>query len=216
MKAINAIVALGTLGAIVAGCTVQDRTYYPRSQVIRDGATAPTAGNLGQGYDVVQGHCVIRNGGASLLARLVAVEPVAADPAKPALDAVGLIAQAVGGALAYSVAAIEPLDLALNLVDPRLERANLAVIVVVPVTVRLPVGLRLRVILRGRGRRKRESRTGGGERYQNFTHHGSPCERLMRMLCADSLEARLNAPVIVRSTSLTIQYAEEAASRSHG
>jgi len=32
MKAINAIVALGTLGAIVAGCTVQDRTYYPRSQ----------------------------------------------------------------------------------------------------------------------------------------------------------------------------------------
>jgi len=82
---------------------------------------------------------------------LVRIEAVASRKAQPALDVVGFGAQAVGAAVADAVAAVEQVDLALDRVDPDLERPDLAVIVVVAVAVAVAVGLLLREIL-GRGR----------------------------------------------------------------
>jgi hypothetical protein len=56
-------------GPRVAGAPTQrmraQRLYYPRSSVIRNGASSPTQGALGQGYDVLQGDRFAPNTGYS-------------------------------------------------------------------------------------------------------------------------------------------------------
>ena len=56
-------------GSRVAGAPTRrmraQRLYYPRSNVIRNGATQSTPGQLGQGYDVLQGDRFVANSGYS-------------------------------------------------------------------------------------------------------------------------------------------------------
>jgi hypothetical protein len=56
-------------GARVAGAPTQrmraQRLYYPRSDVIRNGATSSSPGTMGQGYDVLQGDRFLQNTGYS-------------------------------------------------------------------------------------------------------------------------------------------------------
>src|SRR5438309_2513472 len=92
------------------------------------------------------------------VAGLAWVEPAASGTMQPVFDAVSFVAKPVGAAIADAVAAIEPVDLPLDIVDPRLERAHLApiaaeaiVVAVVAVVVAIRRGLRLRIILRGSG-----------------------------------------------------------------
>ena len=58
--------------------------------------------------------------------RFIAVQAVARGALQAVLDLVRFTAQAVGLAVANAVAAIELLDLALDAVDPDLQRADLA------------------------------------------------------------------------------------------
>src|SRR5438270_747970 len=81
-----------------------------------------------------------------------------------------LVAQPVGAAVADAVAPIEPVDLPLDIVDPRLERTHLApiaantiVVAVVTVVVAIRRGLRLRIILRSGGTSGDECRARGGD-----------------------------------------------------
>src|SRR6478672_7735693 len=117
--------------------------------------------------------------------RLIGVEAITLGAAQPVLDVVGFVAKTIGAAVADSVAAVEPLDLILDGVDPRLKRAHLAeavavaviaiVIAVLAVTI-VGVGLRLglRIILGRGGRRECESRTDGSKGKNDLTHNGSP------------------------------------------
>jgi hypothetical protein len=63
----------------------------------------------------------------------------------------------------------------------------------------MAVTLGLRIILRGGRGGHGKSRTGGGKRQYELTHHGSPSERSMGKFCASSLDGGLNALVIRRS-----------------
>ena len=58
--------------------------------------------------------------------RLIGVEAVTLGAAQPVLDVVGFVAETIGAAVADAVAAVEPLDLILDGIDPRLKRAHLA------------------------------------------------------------------------------------------
>ena len=83
------------------------------------------------------------------VAALTRAQSKAADIAQAALDVASFGTKAIGLAVADRAAAVEPLDLALDLVDPGLKATNLAVIVVV---VAVRIALRLRGILRGKVR----------------------------------------------------------------
>jgi hypothetical protein len=114
--------------------------------------------------------------------RLDRVKAVAGCDAQAPLELAGVLAQAPRLALADQVAAVEPFDAALQVVDAGLQAADMAPVGLLPVAVAvaLPVGVgrgRRRGIILGRGgRRESESRSGGGERNKDFTHHGSPSE----------------------------------------
>src|SRR6476469_6524452 len=104
--------------------------------------------------------------------RLIGFEAITLGAAQPVLDVVGFVAKTIGAAVADSVAAVEPLDLILDGIDPRLKRAHVAEAVVVAIVAIavlgiaiVGVGLRLglRIILGRGGRRERESRAGGSK-----------------------------------------------------
>jgi hypothetical protein len=102
------------------------------------------------------------------VARFVRVQPAARTLVQPSLDAIGFVAKTVGRAVADAIAPVEPVDLALDLINPRLERANLAPAVVVA------IGPLLRVIL-GCGRAcGDESRACSSNGNDELTHNGSP------------------------------------------
>jgi hypothetical protein len=133
---------------------------------------------------------------------------------QPIFDTVGLTSQPVGAPVADPIPAIEAIDLPLDAVDPRLQGANLAPIVVKAVAITtaitlaaITIGLRLRIILCSGGAGGDESRACGGKGKDDLTHNGSPSLRsgLMRVLCADSVDAGLNASVMSRSTLLMIE-----------
>ena len=91
---------------------------------------------------------------------------------QPVLDAIGFLAQSIGGMVADHVAAVEAANLVLDRVDPRLQRTNLAVVVMaIPV---VPVVLRRRIILSGSRARHDKSGACGGKRKNQLTHSGSP------------------------------------------
>src|SRR5262249_27366455 len=117
----------------------------------------------------------------------IAVEAITPGAMKPALDIIGLFAQAVGRVVADHIAAIEPADLILNPIDPRLKRAGLGD-VVVPVSV-VSVGgaivgavwLGRRIILsRSRGR-DGKSYARGRKGNQKSTHQRSPSSMRMNL-----------------------------------
>jgi len=90
---------------------------------------------------------------------LLRVQAVTANDAKPALDFARILAQATGLAIGQDIAAIQLADLALDLVDPNLEMANLAIVVLIAVG----IALRDREILGGSRGRDSESRRGDSE-----------------------------------------------------
>ena len=94
--------------------------------------------------------------------------PPRAAVAQAALDVARFVAQPVGAVAADAVAAVEPVDLPLDVVDPDLQVTDhapvaLAVAVVAVVTIGIRRGLRLRIILGGGGAGGDKSRAGGGE-----------------------------------------------------
>jgi hypothetical protein len=90
-------------------------------------------------------------------------------------------------------------DLTLQLVNPDLQAAGLAMIVVT-------IGIALRIILGSGGRGDNEGRSGDRGGNEKLTHLALSFEkRLMRIFWALGGETRLNAPVIRRSPTLTVQ-----------
>jgi hypothetical protein len=75
---------------------------------------------------------------------------------QPALDLLSLEAQPVRAIVAHDIAAIEKTNLPLHRVDPRLERTDLAEIVIA-------VAVLGGIILRRSGRRDDEGRSGHGK-----------------------------------------------------
>jgi hypothetical protein len=113
------------------------------------------------------------------VAGLALVETAACPLVQTALDPARFVAKAVRAALADAVAAVEPLDLALERVDPDLERADhapiaLAVTVVGVVAIGIRRRLRLRIVLRSSGAGDDKSRACGGQGKNDLTHYGSP------------------------------------------
>src|SRR5438309_297010 len=104
------------------------------------------------------------------VASLARIEPAAGALAQPAVDLVGLVEQALGTSAADHVPAVKAADLALDIVDPRLKRPNLAPIasetiviaIIVAVVVAVRRGLRLRIILCRGGAGGDEGRSCGG------------------------------------------------------
>jgi hypothetical protein len=83
------------------------------------------------------------------------IKSAASRAVQPIFDIVGFVAKAVGASIADPVAAVEALDLPLDIVDPHLKRADL--------TEAIAIAVRLRrwIILRGRGACHSKSRSGG-------------------------------------------------------
>src|SRR6478609_5228463 len=85
------------------------------------------------------------------LAGLTRVEAAAGAVVKAALEVIGFMAQAVGGMVADAIAAVEPVDLPLDIVEPDLQLAHLAPIVaaiaVVAVVAAIAVVVAVRLIV---------------------------------------------------------------------
>ena len=110
---------------------------------------------------------------------LAPVQAVVAKLAETILKASRLVVEPAGLPIAQDVTAIELPDLPLDLVDPHLQAADLAIIVVVAIG----ITLRLRRIPLGRSRsRDGDGRGHQGGGNQKLTHRGSPLERLMHAL----------------------------------
>jgi hypothetical protein len=85
---------------------------------------------------------------------------------QPALDIAGFAPEVARLTVAQDVAAIQVVDLALQIVDPDLQAANLAVVAIaIAVTLRL-----LRIILGGGRRCGNEGRSGKRGGNQELTH----------------------------------------------
>jgi len=108
------------------------------------------------------------------VAGLARVEPAASALMQAAFNILSLVAQAVGGPVPDAIAPVQAVDLPLDIVDPLLERADLAPIAAEAIIVAIRRRLGRGIILGDRGAGGRQSGAGGGKGKNDLTHHGSP------------------------------------------